>query len=150
MCDHFSSVFKPGANPIFQISDIQDEIRKLNANVDAMSRLHAQQIDAVGLSGTNTGRQLESVVEESRTLSFTLKKRIQLLRSQPLDARATRIRGPQIELVRSKFMDAIQRYQAEEKSYRDKTKDRIARQYMIGQPAVSRNMNIVRLNNTLK
>ena len=52
--------------------------------------------------------------------------------SQRVDARAANMRRPQLELIRSKFMDAIQKYQTEEKAYRDKTKDRIARQYMIG------------------
>ena len=61
-----------------------------------------------------------------------IKKRIQSLQSQRVDARAATMRRPQLELIRSKFMDAIQKYQTEEKAYRDKTKDRIARQYMIG------------------
>lgn len=61
-----------------------------------------------------------------------IKKRIQSLQSQRVDARAANMRRPQLELIRSKFMDAIQKYQTEEKAYRDKTKDRIARQYMIG------------------
>lgn len=120
-----------------QISEIQVEIRKINANVDTMGRLHAQLIDDVVLSGSDNSRQLESLVEETRAMTSALNNRIRILKTQPLDARSARIRGPQIELVRSKLLDAIQKFQTEEKSYRDRTKDRMARQYMIGKPIMN-------------
>ena len=115
-----------------QIGDLQDAIRKFNANIDELSKLHSSQIDSVDVGGSNLTRQIDGLIEETRGLMGNIKKRIQSLQSQRVDARAANMRRPQLELIRSKFMDAIQKYQTEEKAYRDKTKDRIARQYMIG------------------
>ncbi|KAH8114487.1 syntaxin [Phellopilus nigrolimitatus] len=120
-----------------EIGEIQDEIRKFNANIDQISRLHSQMLDAVDVNNSRSSGQLERMVEETRSLSAGMKKRIQVLQSQPVDARTGNMRRPQIELVRSKFMDAIQKYQFEEKSFRDKHKDRLARQYKIANPNAS-------------
>ncbi|KAL5501475.1 hypothetical protein ACEPAH_8735 [Sanghuangporus vaninii] len=120
-----------------EITDIQVEINKINANIDSMSRLHAKQIDAVELSGSYNTSQLESLTEETRTLSFALNRRIQTLSSQPVDARVARMRGPHLERVKERFKSAIERFQAEEKAYRDKTRERMARQYTIVKPDAS-------------
>ncbi|PAV17162.1 syntaxin [Pyrrhoderma noxium] len=117
-----------------EIGDLQDAIRKFNANIDELSKLHSSQIDSVDVGGSNLTRQIDGLIEETRGLMGNIKKRIQSLQSQRVDARAANMRRPQLELIRSKFMDAIQKYQTEEKAYRDKTKDRIARQYMIVNP----------------
>ena len=65
-----------------------------------------------------------------------LRRRIQSLQRQPMDQRTAALRKPQLDLVRSQFMDAIQRYQRTEKEYSDKYKDRMARQFKIGESAV--------------
>ncbi|KAI5119049.1 hypothetical protein M0805_005915 [Coniferiporia weirii] len=117
-----------------EIREFEEDLHKFDANVKLMSTLHSQQLDTVDLGNGNTDSQLESVVEETRSLSATLKRRIAILQSQPVDARAANIRRPQIERVKTKFMDAIQNYQSEEKSYRDRHKDRLIRQYKIVNP----------------
>lgn len=97
-----------------------------------MSRLHARQIDAVELSGSYNTRQLDALTEETRNLGFAVQRRIAALSSQPVDAKVARMRGPHLERVKERFRTAIESFQAEEKSYRDKTKERMARQYQIG------------------
>ncbi|THH11147.1 hypothetical protein EW145_g847 [Phellinidium pouzarii] len=117
-----------------EISDISDDLRNFDSNITLMSRLHSQEVDAVGFGNSKNSVQLERLTEETRQLSSSLKKRLQMLQSQPVTAREANIRRPQIERVRSKFMDAIQTYQSEEKTYRDKQKERIKRQYKIVNP----------------
>lgn len=71
-------------------------------------------------------------MEETRGMSTSLKNRIKALQMQPVDQKTANMRKPQIDLVRTKFMDAINKYQGEEKLYRDKYKERMARQFKIG------------------
>lgn len=52
---------------------------------------------------------------------------------QPVNQRTANMRKPQIDLVREKFMDAINQFQSVEKLYRDKYKERIGRQFKIGE-----------------
>ena len=85
------------------------------------------------LHGSTLSRDAESATEDARALTTSIKSRIHLLRSLPTDSRARSIRNPQIELVKSKFMEALGRFQDVEREYRDRSKDRIARQVKIGE-----------------
>lgn len=96
-----------------------------------MSRLRTQELDAVTVNN-GTKDQLEGVVQETRQLSASLKKRIAILQTTPITARAASVRRPQVERVQKMFMQAIRKYQVEEKLSRDKQRERIARQYRIG------------------
>lgn len=72
------------------------------------------------------------MMEETRAMSSTIMNRIKALRMQPIDEKAANMRRPQIGLVQEKFKEAVNRYQNEEKLYRDKYKERMARQFRIG------------------
>lgn len=76
---------------------------------------------------------MESLLESTRGISISLKNRIRALQMQPVDQRTANMRKPQLDLARQKFMDAINKFQAEEKLYRDKYKERMARQFRIGE-----------------
>lgn len=117
-----------------EIGGIGESIRKFSTNIDDLARLHSSQIDTVDISRNGLGQQIESLIEETRGLMSNIKKHIQSLQAQRVTVRTANMRHPQIELLRSKFMDAIQKYQTEEKAYREKTKERIARQYTIVNP----------------
>ena len=87
-------------------------------------------------SNSRSNQELENLIEETRAMSSGIKRRIESLRRQPVDARSANLRKPQIELVQTKFMDAISKFQGEEKLYRDKYKERMARQFKIGKLSV--------------
>jgi syntaxin 1B/2/3 len=93
--------------------------------------------------------QLDELVENTSTLSTTLKKRVKALESQKGSGRDGQIRqqqvgltlykaififspGTQTALVKSKFVEAIQNYQSVEQQYRTKYKQRMERQFKIG------------------
>lgn len=78
------------------------------------------------------GQQLNTLMEQTRENSIRLKERIKTLQKQPVTERAAAQRKQQLEYVRKKFMDAIEKYMNEEKEYRDKYKDRMARRFKIG------------------
>lgn len=111
---------------------MQSDIRNYNDIVDRISRLHTQLLQDVGPSNSRGNEDLENFVEETRTMSASIKRRIEALRRQPVDARSQTLRNPQIELVQAKFIETIRKFQGEEKLYRDKYKDRMARQFKIG------------------
>ncbi|KAH8117351.1 t-SNARE [Phellopilus nigrolimitatus] len=117
-----------------EIAAIQDEIRNFNVNIDQISRLHSRLLTNVEPDNSASNQQLENMMEETRSMSVTLKNRIKALQTQPVDLKSANMRKPQIDLVRSKFMDAIKKYQSEEKVYRDKYKVRMARQFRIVKP----------------
>ena len=76
-------------------------------------------------------------MEQTRQQSVALKERIKTLKRQPVTERAHAQRKQQLEYVSKRFMDAIEKYQNEEKEYRDKYKDRMARQLRIGKAPFS-------------
>lgn len=118
-----------------EISAIQDQIRNFNDNVNRISDLHSRSLnnmDEVAMQRTEA--QLDSLVEDTRTLSGNLKRRIQDLERKGGSGRDGQIRKQQTGLVKSKFVEAIQNYQEVEKQYRAKYKARLERQYKIVNP----------------
>ncbi|KAG9016309.1 Plasma membrane t-SNARE, secretory vesicle fusion [Tulasnella sp. 427] len=118
-----------------EISAIQDQIRVFNDNVNRISELHSRSLnnmDEVAMQRTEA--QLDALVEDTRTLSGNLKRRIQDLERRGGAGRDGQIRKQQSGLVKSKFVEAIQNYQEVEKQYRAKYKARLERQYKIVNP----------------
>ncbi|EJD05834.1 t-SNARE [Fomitiporia mediterranea MF3/22] len=117
-----------------EIEAIQNEIRTFNANVDQISRLHSSLLSNVEPGNSRSNQQLENLMEETRGMGSEIKNRIKALQMQPVDEKAANMRKPQIDLVRERFKNAIEKYQGEEKLYRDKYKERMARQFKIVNP----------------
>ncbi|KAI5122082.1 hypothetical protein M0805_006064 [Coniferiporia weirii] len=117
-----------------EIAAIQEKITAFDRKVTVISQLHKTLLDDVGPGNGRANQQLENEVDEMRTMSSNLKNQIKALQSQRVDAKAASMRKPQIDLVRTKFMEAITKYQAMEKLYRDKYKERLTRQFKIVNP----------------
>ncbi|KAG8917459.1 Plasma membrane t-SNARE, secretory vesicle fusion [Tulasnella sp. 408] len=118
-----------------EISAIQDQIRAFNDNVNRISDLHSRSLnnmDEVAMQRTEA--QLDGLVEDTRTLSGNLKRRIKDLERKGGSGRDGQIRKQQTGLVKAKFVEAIQNYQEVEKQYRAKYKARLERQYKIVNP----------------
>jgi syntaxin 1B/2/3 len=102
----------------------------------------------------NSSRQIQSqiddLVSETRTLGNSLRERIQKLAAWPAKGRNAEIRNNQVRqnlcsycesrisikfakagVLKSKFMDALQRYQKMEQQHREKQRERVARQFKI-------------------
>jgi syntaxin 1B/2/3 len=72
-------------------------------------------------------------MSDTSDLSATLKQRVKALERQGGSGRDGQIRKQQTALVKSKFVEAIQNYQSVEQQYRTKYKQRMERQFKIGQ-----------------
>jgi syntaxin 1B/2/3 len=118
--------------------------------VAQISDLHLQSLNNMDdTAAQRNAAQLDELVENTSTLSTTLKKRVKALESQKGSGRDGQIRqqqvgltlykaififspGTQTALVKSKFVEAIQNYQSVEQQYRTKYKQRMERQFKIG------------------
>ncbi|KAF8503496.1 t-SNARE [Russula emetica] len=119
-----------------QISSIQDELRRFDANVSRISDLHSRSLNNTdeALSHQNAAA-LDELVEETRALSNQLKNQIQDLEKESVPpGQDPRIRKNQTSLVRSKFVEALQNYQQVEQQYRTRYRQRVERQFKIVKP----------------
>jgi len=119
-----------------QISSIQDELRRFDANVSRISDLHSRSLNNTdeALSEQNAAA-LDELVAETRALSNQLKNQIQDLEKESVPpGQDPRIRKNQTSLVRSKFVEALQNYQQVEQQYRSRYRQRVERQFKIVKP----------------
>lgn len=94
--------------------------------------MHQSLLNSVQAGNSDQNQRLDGMVEQTRQQSVQLKERIKALQKQPVTERVASQRKQQLDFVRKRFMEAIEKYQNEEKEYRDKYKDRMARQFRIG------------------
>jgi len=121
-----------------EISSLQDSLRTFNDNVARISDLHSRSLNNMDdAAAQRNASQLDELVEETSTLSASLKRRIKALERQGVSGRDGQIRKQQTALVKSKFVEAIQNYQTVEQQYRTKYKQRIERQFKIVKPDAS-------------
>jgi len=119
-----------------QISSIQDELRRFDANVTSISDLHSRSLNNTDEVLTQQNADaLEQLVAETRSLSNQIKTQIQELEKEPVPAgQDARIRKNQTSLVRSKFVESLQNYQQVEQQYRARYRQRVERQFKIVKP----------------
>lgn len=118
-----------------EISSIQDDLRSYNDNVARISDLHGRSLNNTDEAAAQRyTQQLEDLVADTSALSNVLKRRIKALEKKGGSGRDGQIRKQQTGLVKQKFVEAIQSYQAAEQQYRTKYKQRMERQFKIVKP----------------
>jgi len=118
-----------------EITSIQESLKGFNDNVSRISDLHTRSINVADeAAGQRIAAELEELVADTGDLSGTLKRRIKSLERQGGSGRDAQIKKQQTGLVKTKFLEAIQGYQAVEQQHRQKYKLRLERQYKIVNP----------------
>jgi len=119
-----------------QISNIQDELRRLDANVSSISDLHSRSLNNTDEAlAQQNAEALDQLVAETRTLTNQIKTQIQELEKESVPAgQDARIRKNQTSLVRSKLVESLQNYQQVEQQYRGRYRQRVERQFKIVKP----------------
>lgn len=120
-----------------EISSIQESIAQFNNNVQRVSDLHSRSLNTMDdQAAARNNQQLDSLVEETSSLSNEIKLRIKNLerKSGGRDANAKK---QQTGAVKQRFLEAIQNYQNVERQYRTKYKQRMERQFKIVKPDAS-------------
>jgi len=118
-----------------EISAIQDEIRNLHYDIDQISKMRNDSLNVVdSRGGGDVDQALTRKIDETRGVIAQIKKRIGGLPSIPGEPRSAASRKPQMENVREKFKEAVEKFQAEELEYRTKYRRQMARQFRIVNP----------------
>jgi len=131
-----NSATDPMSDYYAEITSIQDSIQQFDTNITRISDLHSRSLNTLDESASQqNATQLEELVAETRQLSNGIKERIKSLEGYTSSgAQDTEIRKNRTAFVRSKFMEALQRYQEVERQYRGKYKQRVERQFKIVKP----------------
>ncbi|EGN95421.1 hypothetical protein SERLA73DRAFT_142087 [Serpula lacrymans var. lacrymans S7.3] len=119
-----------------EITSIQDAIQQFDTNITRISDLHSRSLNTLDESASQqNATQLEELVADTRQLSNSIKERVKSLEGYTSSgAQDAKIRKNRTAFVRSKFMEALQRYQEVERQYRAKYKERVERQFKIVKP----------------
>jgi len=120
-----------------EISSIQDSIAQFNNNVQRISDLHSRSLNTMDdQAAARNNQQLDSLVEETSSLSNEIKLRIKNLERKS-GGRDSNAKKQQTGAVKQRFLEAIQNYQNVERQYRTKYKQRMERQFKIVKPDAS-------------
>ncbi|KAB8283927.1 t-SNARE [Yarrowia lipolytica] len=115
-----------------EVDEIKKIVRRYDQNIDTIESLHKQALSEIsGEQETYTREQIGSLANETSALSQSLKDRIKSLQS-----RSTRdsTKKTQAENLKRQFMNAIQRYQTVEATFRQKYREQAERQFRIVRP----------------
>ncbi|KAG1754495.1 t-SNARE [Suillus lakei] len=114
---------------------IQDSIQDFDDNVTRVAEFHSRSLNALDDAATQANAaQLERLTDETRQLSNSLANRIRALEKPAGAGPDAQIRKNRIDVVRTKFMATLQRYQDVERQYRQQYRQRVERQFKIVKP----------------
>jgi syntaxin 1B/2/3 len=108
----------------------------LNANITRLESLQSRSLQELpdDPNAQNTRRQIESMMNDTERLTNSIRNSVRQLESRAKAARGSdqKTMVTQTEALKKKFRDCISRFQQVEKSYRDRTRQRMERQMRIG------------------
>ncbi|KAG5354671.1 Protein SSO1 [Yarrowia sp. B02] len=115
-----------------EVDDIKKSILHYDQNIDSIETLHKRSLSDIGEDQeTYTREQLDSLVDESSSLSHSLRDRIKSLQSRSTQDATKKT---QAENLKRQFMNSIQRYQTVEATFRQQCRKQAERHYRIVQP----------------
>ncbi|KAJ7496505.1 t-SNARE [Mycena latifolia] len=121
-----------------EVSSVQDAIGAFSANITRIAALNNRSLEALADDGQAIKAELDGLVAQTMAQSTALKDRITRLQGAVLpgvpEKQQKEMRQNQVNLVRTKFMEALQTYQRVEQEYRAKSRQRVERQYRIVKP----------------
>ncbi|WFD35482.1 hypothetical protein MCUN1_002338 [Malassezia cuniculi] len=135
---------KPAGSFFGSITEIQDDIRQIEQNINVIADLHSRSLNNIGEAAQMQAEaQLTEVAQETSTLTNGVKNKIKALEAEAARIPASgpapegidkNVRLTQIGAVKNRFKETILRYQEVEKAYRVKYRQRTERQLRIVKP----------------
>jgi syntaxin 1B/2/3 len=126
---------------VVQRTDVATAIDTLNANVTRLDSLHNRSLNDIpdDPNGQATHRQIDAMMAETSKLTNSIRSSIKGLEGSAKAARGgdQKTMVTQTEALKKKFRDSIARFQQVEKAYRDRTTQRMERQFRIVRPDAS-------------
>lgn len=115
-----------------EVDDIRNAIDTINANIQRIETLHGRALTDIDEGNMQqTERQLEAVSAETSQLNNSTANRIKILKSK---AGSDPSKAPQATTLDRNFKTALRKYQMVEKTYADRTREQMARQFRIVRP----------------
>jgi len=115
-----------------EVDQIRNEIDTVNANISRIESLHQRSLTDIDVSAQQqTQSQLEAIVAETSALNNALVGRIRILKTK---ASRDASKGPQVGVLDRNLKAALRKYQLVEKNFADRTREQMARQYLIVKP----------------
>jgi len=116
-----------------EITSIQEAIKQYESNVSGIADLQTRSLNVLDQKSSREHQaQLDDLTTETRSLGNNLRERIKTLASWPVKGRdGTKIRKDQTTVLKERFIRALQGYQKVEQQYRERQKERVARQFKI-------------------
>lgn len=111
-----------------EITYLNEAIESVNANIAKIEGLHQRSLTDIDEQNTQqTQRQMEAISAETSQLNQQIVRRIRDLKSKHRSQQ-------QVSVVERKFKETLNRYRMVEKSFADRAREQMARQYRIVQP----------------
>lgn len=118
-----------------EVDDIKKAVLQFDQNIDSIESLHKRALSEISEEQqVYTREQIESLANETSSLSQSLKDRIKSLQSR--SARDS-TKKTQAENLKRQFMSSIQRYQTVEATFRQKYREQAERQFRIVRPGAT-------------
>lgn len=115
-----------------EVDQIRGGIESINANIAQIESLHQRSLNDIDEAAQQTTtHRLEALVSETSALNKNLAGRIKTLKGK---ASRDPTKAPQVGVLDRNFKDSIRKYQLVEKSFADRTREQMARQYRIVRP----------------
>lgn len=118
-----------------EVDQIRGGIESVNANIAQIESLHQRSLNDIDEAAQQmTTNRLEALVTETSALNTNLATRIKALKGK---ASRDPTKAPQVGVLDRNFKDSLRKYQLVEKSFADRTREQMARQYRIVKPDAS-------------
>ena len=117
-----------------RVEGVRSDIRQLTSNVSEIGTLHQR---ALNSTDGSQAPQLEQIVSQTSVLNTRIKDQIKFLETDSVKSGQPTTKKSQVRTLKSHFQDQLQQYQQEERSYRSRYEEQIARQYKIINPEAS-------------
>jgi len=115
-----------------EISYLRDALTRIQNEITDIQKLHERSLATIDEGSNSTiQQQLDMKVAETSKLNRDLASRIKNLKQQSLNDPD---KAPQVGNLDRQFKDTLRRYQSVEAAFQRKTRDQLARQYLIVNP----------------
>ena len=113
-----------------RVEAIKADIRTLSSNISQVANQHQQQLSSPDRGSAG----LEGIVTQTQVLNTSIRDQIRFLEADTARDAQNKIKDTQIKQLKTSFQKQLQQYQQEEASYRQRTREQLARQYRIVNP----------------
>ncbi|CCA69239.1 related to SSO1-syntaxin-related protein [Serendipita indica DSM 11827] len=120
---------------LIAVEQLEEELIVLNANINTISQLQERSLNNIGDNRVQS--DLDSLVRETKAMAQGLRTRIKEMESLRSNSREGQIRKRRVEILKEKFLQAMQNYRQAEQRFQSAQKAQIERQVRTVKPSAT-------------